>query len=42
MLHHIDDIFVTCAVLLNLKPKPIQEKSYEDLLLSQKHILNHP
>ena len=27
MLHHIDDIVVTCAALLNLKPKLIQKKS---------------
>ena len=27
MLHHIDDIVVTCAALSNLKPKLIQKKS---------------
>ena len=27
MLHHIDDIVVTCAALSNLKPKLIQRKS---------------
>ena len=26
MLHHIDDIIVTCAALSNLKPKLIQKK----------------
>ena len=27
MLHHIDDIVVTCAALSHLKPKLIQKKS---------------
>ena len=27
MLHHVDDIIVTCAALSNLKPKLIQKKS---------------
>ena len=30
MLHHIDDIVVTCAALSNLKPKLIQKKSNWD------------
>ena len=30
MVHHIDDIVVTCAALSNLKPKLIQKKSNWD------------
>ena len=30
MLHHIDDIVVTCAALSNLQPKLIQKKSNRD------------